>query len=167
MKEEQKVYIRGDEKRSREVIKTLEDLGGINYNNLNGVYEDAYYYISPLGKIEFADSFESILLSFIKEFYKEIKLPLKKTFNDIKIGDTIYVYDYEFKHGFKMKVTDIKRVTDYNNDAYTWFICKRDTDKKDYGVFIENKEIEKTSWKSRNLKMIYFVNEKDYNNKIY
>ena len=75
MKDSWKVYIRGNEERPREVIKTLEDLGGINYNNLNGDYEDVYYYISPLGKIEFAVSVESKLLSFIKEFYKEIQLP--------------------------------------------------------------------------------------------
>lgn len=77
MKDSQKVYIRGDEKRSREVIKTLEDLGGINYNNLNGGYEDLYYYISPLGRIEDVANYEHVLLSFIKEFYKEIKLPEK------------------------------------------------------------------------------------------
>ena len=71
----QKVYIRGDANRSREVIKTLEDIGGINYNNLNGSYEDLYYYISPLGRIENVANYEHVLLSFIKEFYKEIKLP--------------------------------------------------------------------------------------------
>ena len=75
MKDSQKVYIRGDANRSREVIKTLEDLGGINYNNLNGSYEDLYYYISPLGRIENVANYEHVLLSFIKEFYKEIKLP--------------------------------------------------------------------------------------------
>ena len=77
MKDSQKVYIRGDANRSREVIKTLEDLGGINYNNLNGSYADLYYYISPLGRIEDVANYEHILLSFIKEFYKEIKLPEK------------------------------------------------------------------------------------------
>ena len=75
MKDSQKVYIRGDANRSREVIKTLEDLGGINYNNLNGSYADLYYYISPLGRIENVANCEHVLLSFIKEFYKEIKLP--------------------------------------------------------------------------------------------
>ena len=91
----------------------------------------------------------------------------EKTFKDIKIGDTIYAYDYELNYGFKMKVTDIKTVMGYNNDAFTWFTCKKDTDQRNYSVVIENKETEKTSCKCRNLKRIYFVNEKDYNNKVY
>ena len=93
---------------------------------------------------------------------------VKKTFNDIKIGDTIYAYDYELNYGFKMKVTRINEVTNYNNDTYTWFICKRNFDnKEDYGVIIGTKAKAKTSFRNKALKFIYFVNEKDYNNKIY
>ena len=66
-----------------------------------------------------------------------------------------------------MKVADIKTVTNYNNDAFTWFTCKKDTDQRNYSVLIENKETEKSSCKAKNFKMIYFVNEKDYNNKVY
>lgn len=66
-----------------------------------------------------------------------------------------------------MKVTGINEVTNYNNDIYTWFICKRNFDHKDYVVIMANKEKVKTSFKNKIFKMVYFVNEKDYNNKIY
>lgn len=91
----------------------------------------------------------------------------KKTFNDINIGDTIYAYDYELNYGFKMKVTGLTEILNYNNDTYTLFICERDFDHKDYAVIIEREEIKNTSYKNKILKMIYFANEKDYNNKIY
>ena len=100
---------------------------------------------------------------------------VKKTFNDIKIGDTIYAYDYELNYGFKMKVTKIINAINYNNDAYTyynnnaytWFACEKLFDHKGYVVIIANKEKVKTSFKNKIFKMVYFVNEKDYNNKIY
>ena len=91
----------------------------------------------------------------------------KKTFNDIKIGDIIYAYDYELNYGFKMKVTGLNEILNYNNDTYTLFICERDFDHKDYAVTIESKEIQNTFYKNKIAKMIYFANEKDYNNKIY
>lgn len=92
---------------------------------------------------------------------------VKKTFNDIKIGDTIYAYDYKLNYGFKMKVTKIINAINYNNDAYTWFECEKLFDHKGYVVIMSNKEKVKTSFKNKIFKMIYFVNEKDYNNKIY
>lgn len=91
----------------------------------------------------------------------------KKTFNDIKIGNTIYAYDYELNYGFKMKVTGLTEILNYNNDTYTLFICERYFDHKDYAVIIDGKEKVKTSFKDKNLKMIYFANEKDYNNKVH
>ena len=76
MKEEQKVYIKGDFERGKEVIKILEDLGGKNINNLNGEDNSIYYYIDTKEKIDIVyNSNKSKILSFIKEFYKEIKLP--------------------------------------------------------------------------------------------
>lgn len=76
MKAEQRVYIKGDFERGKEVIKILEDLGGKNINNLNGEDNSIYYYINPKGAITIVyNGNESTTLSFIKEFYKEIKLP--------------------------------------------------------------------------------------------
>ena len=75
MKDEQRVYIKGDYERGKEVIKILEDLGGKNINNLNGEDNSIYYYINPKGVITIVYNCESTTLSFIKEFYKEIKLP--------------------------------------------------------------------------------------------
>ena len=91
----------------------------------------------------------------------------KKTFNDIKIGDTIYAYDYELNYGFKMKVIGLTEILNYNNDTYTLFISERDFDHKDYAVIIDSKEIQNTSYKNKILKMIYFSNEEDYSNKVH
>lgn len=91
----------------------------------------------------------------------------KKTFNDINIGDTIYAFDYELNYCFKMKVKRKNKITNYNNDTYTLFISERDFDHKDYAVIIDSKEKVKTSFKDKNLKMIYFSNEEDYSNKVH
>lgn len=92
---------------------------------------------------------------------------VKKTFNDVKIGDIIYAYDYELHYGFKMKVTKIINAIDYNNDKYTWFECEKCFDHRGYVVIMANEEKVKTSFRNKAFKVIYFVNEKDYNNKIY
>ena len=82
MRDSQKVYIKGDSSRGDEVIKTLIGLGGINLNNLDGKGEDTYYYISPLGIIIGVASYEKNMMSILKEFYKEIKLPKWKPKNN-------------------------------------------------------------------------------------
>ena len=82
MEDKQKVYIKGDSNRGAEVIKTLTDLGAINLNNLDGKGEYAYYYISPLGFIIGIESYEENMMSILKEFYKEIKLPEIKKWKD-------------------------------------------------------------------------------------
>ena len=74
MKDEQKVYIRGNSERSGEVIKTLKDLGGSNLYAYFGDDDTGYYYINPNGVIAHASAKESTTYSFLREFYKEIKL---------------------------------------------------------------------------------------------
>ena len=76
MKDEQRVYIKGDSERGKEVIKILEGLGGINNLCYTGMNKDAVYFINPQGGINWtSNSNTSTILSFLKEFYKEIKLP--------------------------------------------------------------------------------------------
>lgn len=75
MEDKQKVYIKGNSTRGDEVIKLLKDLGGRNTQVLTGEKEDAYYFINPEGVIDFAYTFGSAIWPFIKEFYKEVKLP--------------------------------------------------------------------------------------------
>lgn len=78
MKEEQKVYIRGNAKRGKEVIKILTDLGGDNSYLMDGDNVNAYYFINPNGIIVNTYSSGSEVFSYVKEFYKEIKLPMWK-----------------------------------------------------------------------------------------
>lgn len=94
MKENQRVYIRGVENRGNEVIETLKKLGGINRQSLGGGNKYVYYYINPKGAIDYGYvdecSPEHLL---VKEFYKEITLPERKTWKD---GDLL-VRSYEGK----------------------------------------------------------------------
>ena len=75
MKDSQKVYIRGNAKRGKEVIKILTDLGGRNIHSHTGASKDTYYYISPDGVINVAAPDGRVVFPFLREFYKEIKLP--------------------------------------------------------------------------------------------
>ena len=75
MENKQKVYIKGNPSRGNEVIKTLEDLGGRSMGNFDGKSTNIYYLINPDGGIGAVSIFDTLILPFIKEFYKEIKLP--------------------------------------------------------------------------------------------
>lgn len=80
MKRNQRVFIKGDNKRGAEVIKTLEDLGGYNSDCLDGHNSNNYYFIAPDETISNTGA-SSLVFSFIKEFYKEISLPRWKPKN--------------------------------------------------------------------------------------
>lgn len=75
MEDRQKVYIKGSPSRGNEVIKLLEDLGGSNTLDLHGNRSNGYYYINPEGMIDVTSIVGDIARIFIREFYKEIKLP--------------------------------------------------------------------------------------------
>lgn len=78
MKDSQKVYIRGIKNRGAEVIKLLEDLGGINSYHCSGNHNNLYYYIGPDGNINCEHIRGNGIYLFLKEFYKEISLERKK-----------------------------------------------------------------------------------------
>ena len=98
MKEEQKVYIKGNPKRGAEVIKILTDLGGNNSHLMNGKNVNAYYFINPNGIIVNSYSSSSEVFSYVKEFYKEVTLPRWKP----KEGDYYYFINYK---GMAMRST--------------------------------------------------------------
>ena len=105
MKDEQRVYIKGNHKRGAEIIKTLTDLGGKNIYRYNGENDNVYYYIAPNGVIRVvAPTYEAS--SFVKEFYKEIKLPRWKP----KHGDYYYFINYK---GMAMRNTWFNSVNEY------------------------------------------------------
>lgn len=82
MRDSQKVYIKGSRNRSAEVIKALTDLGGINSNNLKGISEKCYYFISPSGIIMDAAYDDKRIMPLLTEFYKEIQLSRWKPKNE-------------------------------------------------------------------------------------
>lgn len=69
-----KKYIRGNEERGAEVIKALEDLGGVNCNNITGIRTDCFYYIKEDSIIDVVQDFTA-LGEIIQECFEEIKLP--------------------------------------------------------------------------------------------
>ena len=106
MKDKQRVYIKGSIERGDEVIKYLEDLGGHNSHFLNGKNPNAYYFINPNGIIVNNYYIGSEAFSYIKEFYKEIKLPRWKP----EYGDYYYFINYK---GMAMRSTWFNSVNEY------------------------------------------------------
>ena len=75
MKDSQKIYIKGNQERGDEVIKLLEKLGGYNSYSLDGHNSNNYYFIAPDETINNINiNVSSLVLSFVKTFYKEIEL---------------------------------------------------------------------------------------------
>lgn len=75
MKQNQRVYIKGNSKRGKEVIKFLENLGGYNSYYLDGHNSNNYYFIDPIDETINNTGVSSLVFSFLKTFYKEIELP--------------------------------------------------------------------------------------------
>lgn len=69
-----KKYIKGNAERGAEVIKALEELGGVNCGNHKGIRTDCFYYIKENGIIDLVQDFTS-LGKVIQECFEEIKLP--------------------------------------------------------------------------------------------
>ena len=90
MEDRQKIYIRGNSERGGEVIKTLENLGGNNPCRYHGIDYTAYYYINPDGEIAYAYN-NGDIYPFLREFYKEIKLPRWKP----KYKESYYRIDWK------------------------------------------------------------------------
>ena len=128
MEDKQKVYIKGDSNRGAEVIKTLTDLGAININSLDGKGENAYYYISPLGFISRVDNFRENMVSILKEFYKEIKLPELKKWKDGELLVRTYggKKEYAVYSDKKAKYDDeiVSYVYAYDNVYHMNTICE-------------------------------------------
>ena len=69
-----KVFIRGNEERGSEVIKMLEELGGVNSSRLKGESELRLYYVNKDNQIKYVlpESESGII---IQECFKELYLP--------------------------------------------------------------------------------------------
>lgn len=75
-----KKYIKGHELRGTEVIKALEELGGLNKLNLNGKDYNCLYYIREDSVIDILH--KSLFVGkMMQECFEEIKLPEQPKFN--------------------------------------------------------------------------------------
>lgn len=95
------VYFKGDRSRGHEIISTLEKLGGDNsFFQLEGIDEESLYYISKENNyIKACDENNEELISLIKCFYTEQKLPVET----IEIDGKVYE-----KHEVIAKIKDLK-----------------------------------------------------------
>ena len=82
-------YFIGNTTNGPQLIKALEEKGGINVHNYLGDTNDAIYYCNPDNdEISFANK-NSLLGKIIKGNYKEIKLPL------FERGDRVLIRDFD------------------------------------------------------------------------
>lgn len=96
MKEEWKVFIRGNKDRGEEVIKALTDLGGKG-DGLNGLNKDCIYFIDHDGIMDFA-YLVSETAQIIMDNYTELHLPEKWKDGDVLVDrhDSQIMALYEF-----------------------------------------------------------------------
>jgi len=90
-----KKFIRGVSNRGSEVIKSLENFGGVNTKNCSGGFESLYYYIGQGGSINSvsADSDTAFILTSSSD-WEEIKLAtsLPKTWEEwVELNPEIFV----------------------------------------------------------------------------
>ena len=120
MEDKQRVYIKGDRNRGNEIIKLLEDLGGVNSWSYAGTDEESLYYINPRGNIEYIYDYEFLpecLL--VKEFYREIELP------EIKKWKPKYNENYYRINGVGEVAGDIWYNTQIDESFYKFGNCFR------------------------------------------
>ena len=91
MKDNQKVWIKGDKNRGAEVIETLETLGGINKSCLEGNFSSQIYFIAHDSTICLTDE-SSELAMFVKKDYQELTLPEEWKEGDIIISKDMQNY---------------------------------------------------------------------------
>lgn len=113
-----KKFIRGNKERGQEVIKALEDLGGINKHNLTGDDIDYIYLINIDNNITRWDKRAEFAIV-IQELYEEIKLKDKKVVTNKQFADWYFnqlfiseVVQYKFNDEDIIRT----RMYDYLND---------------------------------------------------
>ena len=93
MKQSQKVWIKGNANRGKEVIRILEDLGGENIDSCQGHDPNMIYFINhneDIDTIEITHVFANIIM----EQYKEIELPKIKDKYKFKSFDKVLTRDH-------------------------------------------------------------------------
>ena len=119
MKEEWKVYIRGNKNRGEEVIKVLTDLGTANASKWKGDKEDYIYFIAHDGTIDFED-LDSETARIIMDNYTELYLPEKWKDGDLLVchmlsGNRYAVYSDDSE---LMECNTIITYVDADNHTY-------------------------------------------------
>lgn len=113
-----KKFIRGNKERGAEVIKALEDLGGVNRYTLDGTDSDSCYFINNSNHIvAWSENFEAT--DMIQECFEELVLEDKKVITNKQFA--IWYFDYlandnVVQYKFNDEDTIRSRMYDYIND---------------------------------------------------
>jgi hypothetical protein len=83
-----KYYFIGNETSGPELIKALEEKGGINFYNHSGDRDSLIYYCDPVNNHIMSSDSNDRLAKFIMANYEEVKLPL------FQRGDRVLVKDF-------------------------------------------------------------------------
>lgn len=81
LKKEQKIWIKSNMKRGKEVIDKLLSLGATNPHKYYANLKECTFFIAPDGTIHYTQK-TSLIDTLVKENYKEYKLPKKTTQSD-------------------------------------------------------------------------------------
>lgn len=84
-----KHYFIGNEQKGLQLIKALEEKGGINFYNYSGERDDLIYYCDPINNHILSSDSDNLLTKFIIANYEEVKLPL------FQRGDKVLVRDFK------------------------------------------------------------------------
>lgn len=179
MKDCQKVWMEGDEKRGTEVIETLEALGGVNKFHLGGQMPKHVYFIAHNLYI-YSVAENSELAIFVKESYQEITLPEQWKEGDILINKNMCLFcvfdDFDTDDNyFASQLSVDKGAYDYYEDMEDGvdFFFKKDYRKatedeiaqfhellhkhgKDWDK--KNKQLVSWLWKPKKQEMYYYIN---------
>lgn len=84
-----KYYFIGNKTKGQELIKALEEKGGINCYNYSGDRDNLIYYCDPENNHIMSSDNDTRFAKFVKANYEEIKLPL------FQRGDKVLVRDFK------------------------------------------------------------------------
>ena len=130
MKECQKVWIKGDNNRGKEVIESLETFGGINKVLLNGDMPCWIYFIAHDSSIK-STSENSELAMFIKEYYQELTLPESWKKGDIIISNDEQTFCVVAKTVTSESDVPVKLSVDSDGE-YAYYDCADYLERDDY-----------------------------------
>lgn len=180
MREDWKVFIRGNKDRGEEVIKALEDCGASNSLGHIGDYDAALYFINHNGIIDSTRDYNAEFAKIIMDNYTELHLPEKWKDGDILVhtdddGSTDYaVYKETEEFNEYTQPYSILTYASVNKHVYginiivfkdNWKLASDEEHKEFYDLLHKhgvdwdsgNKQLIKWKWKPKMNETYWFI----------